>query len=323
MKPTDLMLVSAGSNRTLAEAIAREMGKTLSGAEVVTFADGETSISIEEPVRGNDVFIIQPTCKPVNDTLMQLLIMIDACRRASAKRITAVVPYYGYARQDRKAKSRDPISAKLVANLITEAGADRVLTCDLHADQIQGFFDIPLDNLLAVYLFAPVCKARIGNGENYIVVSPDIGAVKRSRKFADVLDLPLAIVEKQRAAANLSEVMNVIGDVAGKHCLMIDDIVDTAGSLTNAAKALKSRGALSVDAYATHGVLSSPAIERVRDGQLDSLTLTDTIPYPATAPACGKVQYVSFAGIIGESIKRIHEESSLASLFAVRENTTV
>jgi ribose-phosphate pyrophosphokinase len=319
MKVTDLVLISASSNRPLAEAIAREMGKPLAGAEVVTFADGETSISIEEPVRGNDVFIIQSTCKPVNDSLMQLLIMIDACRRASAQRITAVIPYYGYARQDRKAKSRDPISAKLVANLITEAGADRVLTCDLHADQIQGFFDIPLDNLLAVYLFAPVCKARIAaNIANYIVVSPDIGGVKRSRKFADLLDLPLAIVEKQRPAANVSEVMNVIGDVAGKHCLMIDDIVDTAGSLTTAAKVLKSRGALDIHAYATHGVLSSPAIERIIDSQLDSLVLTDTIPYPAAAPHCDKVQYLTIANIIGEAIKRIHEESSLASLFATR-----
>ncbi|MDR0935670.1 MAG: ribose-phosphate pyrophosphokinase [Oscillospiraceae bacterium] len=319
MKVTDLVLISASSNRPLAEAIAREMGKPLAGAQVVTFADGETSISIEEPVRGNDVFIIQSTCKPVNDSLMQLLIMTDACRRASAKRITAVIPYYGYARQDRKAKSRDPISAKLVANLITEAGADRVLTCDLHADQIQGFFDIPLDNLLAVYLFAPVCKARIAaNASDYIVVSPDIGGVKRSRKFADLLDLPLAIVEKQRPAANVSEVMNVIGDVAGKHCLMIDDIVDTAGSLTTAAKVLKSRGALDIHAYATHGVLSSPAIERIRDGQLDSLVITDTIPYPAEAPPCDKVQYLTIANIIGEAIKRIHEESSLASLFVTR-----
>ena len=270
-----------------------------------------------EPVRGLDVFIVQSTCKPVNDSLMELLVMIDALRRASAGRITAVIPYFGYARQDRKAKARDPISAKLVANLITKAGADRVLTMDLHAAQIQGFFDIPVDNLFGAPLFAQHYLRQFGYGnEEMIVLSPDVGSVARARQFAMKMGLGLAIVDKRREKANQSEVMNLIGDVAGKTCILLDDLVDTAGSLCGAAKAaVDFGGAQKVIACATHGVLSKPAIERLESSEIDELLLLDTIPYPKDQPKSSKIKYLSVAPVFAEAITRIYEEVSISSLF--------
>ena len=270
-----------------------------------------------EPVRGKDVFIVQSTCKPVNDNLMELLIMIDAMRRASAGRITAVIPYFGYARQDRKAKSRDPISAKLVANLITAAGADRVLTMDLHAAQIQGFFDIPVDNLQGGHLFVKHFVNKFGkSNEDVMVVSPDVGSTARARAFAMKLGTNMAIVDKRRERANQSEVMNIIGDVSGKTCILLDDIVDTAGSLCGAAKAIKEiGGAKEVFACATHGVLSGPALDRISDSCIKELLLLDTIPYPADKPACPKIRYLTAANVFAEAIRRIYEEVSISNLF--------
>ena len=270
-----------------------------------------------EPVRGKDVFIVQSTCKPVNDNLMELLIMIDAMRRASAGRVTAVIPYFGYARQDRKAKSRDPISAKLVANLITAAGADRVLTMDLHAAQIQGFFDIPVDNLQGGHLFVKHYANMFGKGnEDVMVVSPDVGSTARARAFSMKLGMNLAIVDKRRERANQSEVMNIIGDVNGKTCILLDDIVDTAGSLCGAAKAIKEiGGAKEVYACATHGVLSGPALDRINSSCIKELLLLDTIPYPADRPVCEKIKYLSTASVFAEAIRRIYEEVSISNLF--------
>ena len=270
-----------------------------------------------EPVRGKDVFIVQSTCNPVNDNLMELLIMTDAMRRASAGRITAVIPYFGYARQDRKAKSRDPISAKLVANLITAAGADRVLTMDLHAAQIQGFFDIPVDNLVGSQLFVKHFIKMFGKAnEDVMVVSPDVGSTARARAFSMKLGTNMAIVDKRRERANQSEVMNIIGNVEGKTCILLDDIVDTAGSLCGAAKAIKELGgAKKVYACATHGVLSGPAIERINDSCIEELLLLDTIPYPADKPKCDKIRYLSTAAVFAEAIRRIYEEVSISNLF--------
>jgi len=270
-----------------------------------------------EPVRGKDVFIVQSTCNHVNDNLMELLIMIDAMRRASAGRITAVIPYFGYARQDRKAKSRDPISAKLVANLITAAGADRVLTMDLHAAQIQGFFDIPVDNLQGGHLFVKHFVNLFGKGnEDVMVVSPDVGSTARARSFSMKLGVNMAIVDKRRERANQSEVMNIIGDVSGKTCILLDDIVDTAGSICGAAKAIKEiGGAKEVYACATHGVLSGPAIQRISDSYIKELLLLDTIPYPSDKPVCEKIQYLSTASVFAEAIRRIYEEVSISNMF--------
>ena len=270
-----------------------------------------------EPVRGKDVFIVQSTCKHVNDNLMELLIMIDAMRRASAGRITAVIPYFGYARQDRKAKSRDPISAKLVANLITAAGADRVLTMDLHAAQIQGFFDIPVDNLMGSHLFVKHFIKMFGKGnEDVMVVSPDVGSTARARAFSMKLGVNMAIVDKRRERANQSEVMNIIGNVEGKTCILLDDIVDTAGSLCGAAKAIvEVGGAKEVYACASHGVLSGPAIDRINDSVIDELLLLDSIPYPKDKPACDKIHYLPVAPMFAEAINRIYEEMSISSLF--------
>jgi ribose-phosphate pyrophosphokinase len=308
---------AGGANKELAVGICHYLHTDLGKSEVVAFADGEVSVSVLEPVRGADVFIIQPTCKPVNDHLMQLLIMTDAMRRASAGRITAVVPYFGYARQDRKAKSRDPISAKLVANLITMAGADRVLTMDLHASQIQGFFDIPVDNLKGAPLFAKYYIEKFGKGnDDIIVVSPDVGSVARAREFAHRLNVNLAIVDKRREKANQSEVMNIIGDVKGKTVILIDDMVDTAGSLCGAAKALVERGgALEVYACASHGVLSGPAIDRLNDSCIKELMLLDTIPYPEERQKIDKVNYLSVAPFFAEAIDRIYEEVTISPLF--------
>ena len=313
----EIKVFAGNSNPELAEHICSELYRTLGKADVAQFADGECSVSVYEPVRGKDVFIVQSTCNHVNDNLMELLIMIDAMRRASAGRITAVIPYFGYARQDRKAKSRDPISAKLVANLITTAGADRVLTMDLHAAQIQGFFDIPVDNLLGSHLFVKHFVNMFGKGnEDVMVVSPDVGSTARVRAFSMKLGVNMAIVDKRREKANQSEVMNIIGNVEGKTCILLDDIVDTAGSLCGAAKAISEiGGAKKVYACATHGVLSGPAIERIENSCIEELLLLDTIPYPTDKPACSKIKYISTAPVFAEAIRRIYEEVSISNLF--------
>ena len=313
----EIKVFAGNSNPELAEHICSELYRTLGKADVAQFADGECSVSVFEPVRGKDVFIVQSTCNHVNDNLMEMLIMIDAMRRASAGRITAVIPYFGYARQDRKAKSRDPISAKLVANLITTAGADRVLTMDLHAAQIQGFFDIPVDNLLGSHLFVKHFVSMFGKGnEDVMVVSPDVGSTARVRAFSMKLGVNMAIVDKRREKANQSEVMNIIGNVEGKTCILLDDIVDTAGSLCGAAKAISEiGGAKKVYACATHGVLSGPAIERIENSCIEELLLLDTIPYPSDKPACSKIKYISTAPVFAEAIRRIYEEVSISNLF--------
>ena len=305
----------ANANRPFAEGVCRKLWLPLGDCTVNTFADGEVSVSMNESVRGSDVFIVQSTCKPVNNNLMELLIMIDACKRASAGRVTAVMPYFGYARQDRKAKGRDPISAKLVANMIEAAGADRVLTMDLHAAQIQGFFDIPVDNLFSTNIFVKYCLDKFdGNMDDMIVVSPDVGSVARARTFANKLGLGLAIVDKRREKANQCEVMNVIGDVRGKRCLIFDDMVDTAGSLCNAAKAIvEVGGATEVYAFATHGVLSGPALERVENSVIKQLTLLNTIPAPANCPE--KIKFLDVSPVFADAIQRIYEESSMSALF--------
>ena len=312
----DIKVFCGNANRPLAEEICRLMGTKLGEAEVKGFADGEVSVSLYETVRGSDVFVVQSTCKPVNDNLMELLVMIDALRRASAGRITAVVPYFGYARQDRKAKARDPISAKLVANMITAAGADRVLTMDLHAAQIQGFFDIPVDNLLGNPVFVDYYAKKFGDKcEDMIVVSPDVGSVARARAFAQKLHMQMAIVDKRRQKANSSEVMNIIGEVEGKHVILLDDMVDTGGSLCHAAKALVEIGhAKDVTACASHGVLSGPALQRINDSVLDEVVFLNTIP-PRHGQRCDKIKYISVAHLFAEAISHIYMETSVSPLF--------
>ena len=288
------------------------MGMPLGKCEVSTFSDGEIAVSIQETVRGSDVFVVQSTNAPVNNNLMELLIMVDALKRASAGRITAVMPYYGYARQDRKSRSRDPITAKLVADLITAAGADRVLTMDLHAAQIQGFFNIPLDHLVGMPILArEFVKKEI---DDLVVVSPDLGSVTRARNFANYLDAPIAIIDKRRPKANVSEIMNIIGEINGKNVVIIDDIIDTAGTLCNAANALKERGAKSVRACATHGVLSGPAIQRIQDSAIEELILLDTIQLPEEKHI-DKIDVVTVAEVFAEAIKRIYNDQCLSSLF--------
>ena len=310
----EIKVFSGNSNPELAKAICSHLFKELGECSCSHFADGECSISVHEPVRGADVFIVQSTCKPVNDNLMELLVMIDAMRRASAGRITAVIPYFGYARQDRKAKGRDPISAKLVANMIEAAGADRVLTMDLHAAQIQGFFDIPVDNLLSNPIFVKYYMSKFEHPEDMVVVSPDVGSVARSRTFANKMGMNLAIVDKRREKANQCEVMNVIGDVKGKKCILFDDMVDTAGSLCNAAKAIvEIGGATEVYACATHGVLSGPANERIADSCIKELTFLNTIP--PLEGACSKIKYLDVSPIFADAIQRIYEENSMSVLF--------
>jgi len=312
----DIKVFSGNSNPKLAAEICRLMGTKLGESEVKTFADGEVSVSLYETVRGSDVFVVQSTCKPVNDHLMELLVMIDALRRASAGRITAVIPYFGYARQDRKAKARDPISAKLVANMLTAAGADRVLTMDLHAPQIQGFFDIPVDNMFGNPIFVDYYAKKFGSScEDMVVVSPDVGSVARARAFAQKLHMGLAIVDKRRQKANQCEVMNVIGDVTGKDCILFDDMVDTAGSLCNAAKALvEVGGANKVYACASHGVLSGPALQRLQDSVIEEVAFLDTIPAVdlVTNP---KLKYLSVAPMFSDAIERIYQEVSISKLF--------
>ena len=312
----DIKVFCGNSNPALAQEICQLMGTKLGESEVKAFADGEVSVSLYETVRGSDVFVVQSTCNPVNNNLMELLIMIDALRRASAGRITAVIPYFGYARQDRKAKARDPISAKLVANMITAAGADRVLTMDLHANQIQGFFDIPVDNLAGNPIFVDYYAKKFGEKcEDMVVVSPDVGSVARARAFAQKLHMQLAIVDKRRQKANQSEVMNVIGDVAGKDCIIFDDMCDTCGTLCNAAKALvEIGGAKSVHACATHAVLSGPAIERINNSVITELALLNTIP-PVDAALSDRLKYLSVGPMFSEAIERIYQEVSISKLF--------
>jgi len=310
-----MKLLTGNSNPPLARAIADYLDLPLTEASVRRFADEEVFVEIHENVRGEDVFVIQSTSFPANDNLMELLIMIDALRRASAKRITAVVPYFGYARQDRKPGPRTPISAKLVANIITSAGANRVLSVDLHAGQIQGFFDIPTDNLYGAPVMSADIQARFGD-RNIMVVSPDVGGVVRARALAKRLDnAPLAIVDKRRERAGESEVMNIIGDVEGRFCILIDDIVDSAGTLCNAAGALKAAGAEGVVAYCTHGVLSGGAVARVEGSELTELVITDSIVAPDSVAEAKKVRLLTIAPLVGEAIKRIADESSVSSLF--------
>jgi len=309
-----MKILACNSNRPLAEAIATYLNLPLVKADVRRFADMEVFAEIQENVRGEDVFVVQSTSYPANDNLMELLVTLDALRRGSARRITAVIPYYGYARQDRKSGPRTPISAKLVANLITSAGADRVLTIDLHADQIQGFFDIPTDNLFAAPVLLEDIKSRYTNG-NLMIVSPDVGGVVRARALARRLDADLAIIDKRREKAGVSEVMNIIGDVSNRHCIMVDDIVDSGGTLCNAAGALIESGAISVDAYVTHGVLSGGAVSRIASSPLNSLVTTDTILATEAMRVAHNVRQLSVAPLLGEAILRINEERSVSSLF--------
>ncbi|MBQ4643822.1 MAG: ribose-phosphate pyrophosphokinase [Oscillospiraceae bacterium] len=314
----DIKIFSGNAYPKAAEEIAKSLGLPVGKCTVGHFADGEVCVSLEESVRGSDVFIVQSTCNPVNDNLMELIIMIDAFKRASAGRITAVMPYYGYARQDRKAKARDPISAKVVANMLEAAGADRVLTMDLHASQIQGFFDIPVDHLMGAPILTPYFQPMVHHHEDeYVAVSPDHGSVNRVRKFAEKLDIPLAIIDKRRPKANVSEVMNIIGDVKGKKCIILDDMVDTAGTLCNAAKALvEVGGALSVTACATHGPLSGPALQRIKDSVLEELVLLDTIPISdEKREECGKITVLPVAPVFAEAIERIYGDRPISPLF--------
>ncbi len=305
------------ASRPLAEGICKELNVSLGNNNITTFADGEVCAWMDETVRGLDVFVVQSTCKPVNNNLMELLVTIDALRRASAGRITAVIPYFGYARQDRKARGRDPITAKLVANMITAAGADRILTMDLHAPQIQGFFDIPLDHLIGNPLFVDYYGKKFGENESgkFVVVSPDVGSVARARAFAQKMHMDLAIVDKRRQKANECEVMNVIGDVRGKTCILFDDIVDTAGSLCNAAAALKEiGGATAVYACATHGVLSRDAWKKVENSVIEELMLLNTIPMPEDY-AGTKIRQLDVAPMFAKAIRHIYEETSISELF--------
>ncbi|MEG1971812.1 MAG: ribose-phosphate pyrophosphokinase [Oscillospiraceae bacterium] len=308
----DIKIFTCNSNPKVAGDIAKALGLPLGDMQVMTFSDGEIALSINESVRGSDVFVVQSTCQPVNNNL----IAIDALKRASAGRITAVIPYFGYARQDRKAKARDPISAKLVADLITASGADRVLTMDLHASQIQGFFDIPVDHLLGVPLLSKYYGEKFKNihKEDLVVVSPDLGSVTRARKFAERIDASIAIIDKRRPNPNVSEVMNIIGDVKGKTCVLVDDMIDTAGTLTNAANALVTKGgAKCVYAGATHGVLSGPALDRIEESVLKEVMLLDTIPIVANT-ASGKIRQMTVAGVFAEAINRIYTDRSVSPL---------
>lgn len=306
-------LLAGNSNKPLAEAIAKELGLTVSDAEVGKFSDGEISITLPKTVRGKDVFIVQSTSSPVNDNLMELLIMIDACKRASAGRITAVIPYFGYARQDRKARPRDPITAKLVADILTSAGADRVLTMDLHAAQIQGFFEIPVDHLYGAPLLAKYFKNKMN--EDWVVVSPDVGSVGRARNFASRVNATLAIVDKRRPKANSIEVMNVIGDVKDKTCLMVDDMIDTAGTIVQGAEALVKNGAKEVYACCTHGVLSGPAMERLTNSPIKEVAVLDTINIPDEVRNNPKIKVISVAKLIARAIATVYADTSLSAIY--------
>ena len=309
-----MKIVACNSNRPLAEAVAAALGLPLTRASVRRFADMEVFVEINENVRGEDVFVIQSTSYPANDNLMELLIMLDALRRGSARRVTAVIPYFGYARQDRKSSPRSPISAKLVANLITEAGANRVLTMDLHAGQIQGFFDIPVDNLFAAPLFTRDVQERF-TGRSVVIVSPDVGGVVRARLIASRLNCDLAIIDKRRERAGVSEVMNVIGDVEGRDCILIDDIVASGGTLCNAAAALLARGASSASVYVTHGVLSGGAVARIASSPIEMMTMTDSILATEAVRVASNIRQVTIAPLLAEAMRRISDESSVSSLF--------
>jgi len=309
---SEFKIFAGNSNQQLAEEIASIMGKPLGKATVGKFSDGEVSVSLWETVRGVDAYIVQSTCDPVNDNLMELLIMIDAMRRASAGRINAVIPYYGYARQDRKSKARDPITAKLVANLLSKAGADRIVAMDLHAPQIQGYFDIPVDHLLGVPILVKYFREK--KLENLVVVSPDIGSVARARSVAHPLDAPIAIVDKRRPKANVSEIMNIIGDIEDKNVLLVDDMIDTAGTITNAANALKELGAREVYACATHPVLSGPAINLIKASAIKELVLLNTVPLP-NSMAMDKIKMLSVAPLFAEAMMRIFTNDSISRLF--------
>ncbi len=310
---TKIEVLSGNSNRPLAEAVAKELNLPLSAAEVGKFSDGEISITLPQTVRGKDVFIIQSTSYPVNDNLMELLIMIDACKRASAGRITAVMPYFGYARQDRKARPRDPITAKLVADILTSAGANRVMTMDLHAAQIQGFFEIPVDHLYGAPLLAKYFKNKMD--ENWVVVSPDMGSVGRARNFASRVDASIAIVDKRRPKANAVEIMNIIGDVKGKTCLMVDDMIDTAGTICQGAEALMKNGAKEVYACCTHGVFSGPAMDRITGSPIKELLVLDTIDMPDNVKNNSKIKVMSVAKLIARAITTVYSDSSLSAIY--------
>ncbi|MBR6755837.1 MAG: ribose-phosphate pyrophosphokinase [Peptococcaceae bacterium] len=308
----NLRIFTGNANPELAQEIADYIGVKIGAAKVKQFSDGEISLIVDESVRGTDTYVIQSTCTPVNDNLMELLIMVDALRRASARRVTAVIPYYGYARQDRKSRGREPITAKLVANMITQAGARRVLAMDLHAAQIQGFFDIPLDNMYGLPILADYYKKK--DTSNMVVVSPDMGGVARARNLAEHIGVPLAIIDKRRPRPNVAEVMNLIGDIEGKDVIMCDDMIDTAGTITGGAEALIKRGAKSVSACCTHPVLSGPAIERIANSPIDELVTTNTIPLPEEK-RIDKIKVLSVAPVIGEAILRIHQDRSVSELF--------
>jgi len=314
----DIKIFAGNSNRALALEIAEKIGLPLGEASVGKFSDGESAINIGEVVRGSDVFVIQSTYTPVNDNLVELLIMIDALKRASAGRITAVMPYFGYARQDRKAKARDPISAKLVANLITVAGADRVLTMDLHTPQLQGFFDIPVDHLLGVPILAKYFVEKFEKHDDFVAVSPDVGSVTRARKFAERLEIPIAIIDKRRPKANVSEIMNVVGDIKDKRVILVDDLIDTGGTIVNAADALVEMGAKEVYACCTHGVLSGPACERIENSCLKELVTLNTIPLPQ-GKQTRKITQLSVASIFAEAIDRIYGDISISTLFTQKD----
>ena len=311
-----MKIITGTAHRSLAQSIADNLEMPLTKANIKRFSDGEIFVEIEENVRGEDVFVVQPTSQPAHEHIMELLIIIDALRRGSAARITAVIPYYGYARQDRKTGPRTPITAKLLANMIESAGATRILTMDLHAGQIQGFFEVPTDNLYAMYtLISDIEKTYKINSENGVIVSPDVGGVARARAFAKRLGYGLAIIDKRRERANESEVMHVIGDVMGQNCFLVDDIVDTAGTICNAATALLEKGAKKVNAYASHGVLSGPAIERLENSDISEIVVTNSIKAAPHMLLCEKLRYVDISELLGESIKRIAHNLSVSSLF--------
>ncbi len=311
--PNGIKLITGNANRPLAMRVSEQCGIPLTDTTVNKFSDGEITVQINENIRGSDVFVIQPTCLPVNHNIMELLLIIDALKRASASRISAVIPYYGYARQDRKVQPRVPISSKLVADLLTAAGTNRVITIDLHAAQIQGFFNIPVDHLYAAPVLYDYIKKR--KFDDLVIVSPDAGGVERARSFAKRLDASLAIIDKRREVANVSKVMNVIGNVENRDVIILDDMIDTAGTITQAAQALKDNGAKKVCAACSHGVLSGPAIDRINDSVLEELITTDTIPLEDKARACKKLTVLNISKLLAEAIKRIHEETSVSSLF--------
>jgi ribose-phosphate pyrophosphokinase len=315
MRMRDWVILSGNANRPLAEKICEKLGKTLGHADIRRFSDGELFVEIGENVRGRDVYVVQSTCRPVNDTLMELLVMIDALKRASAKEINVVAPYYGYARQDRKVAPRTPISAKLVADLLTTAGATRVVSMDLHAGQIQGFFNIPFDNLFSSPVVVDYLKKELAGHTDIVMVSPDAGGVERARAYAKRLDAAVAMIDKRRTGPNVAKAMNIVGEVEGKIAIILDDMIDTAGTLTEAAHAVLDKGATKVFAAATHGVLSGPAIERINASKIEKVIVTDTIPLSADAKACKKIVQLSVADLFAEAIYRIHNYDSVSSLF--------